>query len=139
MIIQSNAIKGDSLKGENFRKIRNELIIFPYITIIERAINRENLRKFQNKFFPLNGVRLYNFKNIIKARSLRSDIDYEPWQAQLRHVRGLVQDGVLLFDVFLLPVFNDLRSHYLLKNYIHTHTCESTLKSPWKNTKRKMP
>ena len=57
--IQSNAIKGDSIKGENFRKIQNELIIFPYITIIERAINRENLRKFKNKFFPFNGVRLY--------------------------------------------------------------------------------
>ena len=56
--IQSNAIKGDSIKGENFRKIQNELIIFPYITIIERAINRENLRKFQNNFFPFNGVRL---------------------------------------------------------------------------------
>ena len=47
-ILQANAIK-----GENFRKIQNELIIFPYITIIERAINRENLRKFQNKFSPL--------------------------------------------------------------------------------------
>ena len=45
--IQSNAIKGDSIKGENFRKIQNEWIIFPYITIIERAINRENLRKFK--------------------------------------------------------------------------------------------
>ena len=35
------------------------MIIFPYITIIERAINRENLKKLQNKFFPFNGVRLY--------------------------------------------------------------------------------
>ena len=51
--LQSNAIKGDSIKGENFWKIQNELIIFPYITIIERAINRENLRKFQNNFSPL--------------------------------------------------------------------------------------
>ena len=51
--LQSNAIKGD-----NFQKIQNEIIIFPYKSIIERAINRENLRKFRNKFVPFNGVRL---------------------------------------------------------------------------------
>ena len=58
--LKSNAIKGDSIKGENFRKIQNEMIIFPYITIIERAINRENLKKLQNKFYPFNGVRQYS-------------------------------------------------------------------------------
>ena len=45
-----------------FRRTQNEMIIFPYITIIERAINRENLRKFQNKIFPFNGVRLYSLE-----------------------------------------------------------------------------
>ena len=41
------------------------MIVSPYIAIIERAVNRENFRKFQNKFFPFNGVRLYyNFNNV---------------------------------------------------------------------------
>ena len=51
---QSNAIKGD-----NFEKIQNEMIIFPYITIIEGFITRENLRKSQNKIFTFNCDRLY--------------------------------------------------------------------------------
>ena len=51
---QSNAIKGD-----NFEKIQNEMIIFPYIIILGRSINRDNLRKLQNKFVPFNRVRLY--------------------------------------------------------------------------------
>ena len=34
VFIQSNPVKGDAIKGDNFEKIQNEMIIFPYITII---------------------------------------------------------------------------------------------------------
>ena len=59
ILVQSNPVKGDAIKGDNFEKIENEMIIFPYITIIKRSINRDNLRIFQNIFVPFNRIRLY--------------------------------------------------------------------------------
>ena len=36
--------------------------IYPYITIVDSSINRENLQKSQNKIFPINGTQLYTLK-----------------------------------------------------------------------------
>ena len=57
--IQLNSINRDSIKGEIFLRFQNEMIIFPYITIIDSSINRENLQKSENKIFPINGTQLY--------------------------------------------------------------------------------
>ena len=53
------SINRDSINGENCLKLTNEIIIFPYVTIIDSSINRENLQESQNKIFPINGTQLY--------------------------------------------------------------------------------
>ena len=58
-VIQLSSINRDSIYGENCLKFTNEMIIFPYVTIIDSSINRENLRKSQNKIFPINGTQLF--------------------------------------------------------------------------------
>ena len=57
--LQVSSIKGDAIKIEIFWKINNEMIIFPYITIIKRSTNTENLGKSKNEFVPFNGTQLY--------------------------------------------------------------------------------
>ena len=47
--------------------------IFPYITIIDSSINRENLRKSQNKIFPINGTQLCF--SMSPERSIRNNFE----------------------------------------------------------------
>ena len=59
-----NSINRDSTNREFFRKAQNEMNIFPYITIKENSINRENLQKLENNLFPINGIQLYDLMAI---------------------------------------------------------------------------
>ena len=49
--------------------------IYPYITIVDSSINRENLQKSENKIFPINGSQLYlhQCKNRQKTEQWRVD------------------------------------------------------------------
>ena len=53
---QSNAIKRD-----NFEKIQNEMIIFPYITIKEGSINRENPKIKFSPLIAFDCIKLHSF------------------------------------------------------------------------------
>ena len=56
---QKIKVQLSSINRENWLKLTNQMIIFPYVSIIDSSINRENLRKSQNKIFPINGTQLY--------------------------------------------------------------------------------
>ena len=57
-----NSINRDSINGENCLKLQNEMNIFPYVTIINSSIKRENLKIIFSLLMELNCIKIKVFK-----------------------------------------------------------------------------